>query len=274
LLVEKITSALANMTSFYMSPLKHTADALDRTNAYANEYKLSLPAEQQAAFQTSYDIFASRAQQACARILKRAARAALIKSGIVEADLARLRLRDRFTFAQLQPTKKSAPADAPKVYLYKGLVGADSARDLFDMLKLLTRDGDDSPSRKSALFEEYNKLRDYVQSILDSTFDNAKTILHEPYRFITDAKDRLGLTICADVALRAVTAISSSISAEGGMSHVTNMGAANRMSMLDRSFLNEVFLRGNRTMVGAVLIPLALERIRRTAAIAQVPLFA
>ena len=46
------------------------------------------------------------------------------------------------------------------------------------------------------------------------------------------------------------------------------------MSMLDRSFLNEVFLRGNRTMVGAELIPLALKRIRRTAASAQVPLFA
>lgn len=58
------------------------------------------------------------------------------------------------------------------------------------------------------------------------------------------------------------------------MLHATNMGAANRMSMLDRSFLNEVFLRGNRTMVGAVLIPLALECIRRTAASAQVPLFA
>lgn len=41
MLVEKITSALANMTSFYLSPLKHTADALDRTNAYANEYKPS-----------------------------------------------------------------------------------------------------------------------------------------------------------------------------------------------------------------------------------------
>ena len=136
------------------------------------------------------------------------------------------------------------------------------------------REGDDTQARKSMLFEEYCKLSDYVQSILKSTFDSAKSILHEPYSFIVEAKDRLGLTICADVALRAVTAISSSISAEGGMSHVTNMGAANRMSMLDRSFLNEVFLRGNRTMVGAVLIPLALERIRRTAASAQVPLFA
>lgn len=256
-----------------MSRLKHTADARDRTNAYATEYKLSLPADKQAAFQASYDI-ASRAQQACARLLKRAARAALIKSGNVETDLARLRLRDRFTFAQLQPTKKGAPADTPKVYLYKGLAGADSAKDLFDVLKPLMREGDDTQARKSMLFEEYCKLSDYVQSILKSTFDSAKSILHEPYSFIVEAKDRLGLTICADVALRAVTAISSSISAEGGMSHVTNMGAANRMSMLDRSFLNEVFLRGNRTMVGAVLIPLALERIRRTAASAQVPLFA
>ena len=134
------------------------------------------------------------------------------------------------------------------------------------MIKPLTREGDDTPSRKATLFDEYNKLRDYVQSILDSTFANAKAILHVPYSFIAYSKERLDLTICADVAFRAVTAISSSVSAEGGMSHVTNMGAANRMSMLDRSFLNEVFLRGNRTMVGAVLIPLALERVRRTAA--------
>ena len=80
----------------------------------------------------------------------------------------------------LRPKKKGAAADAPKVYLFKCLAGADLAKDLFDMLKPLTRKGDDTPLRKSALVEEYNKLREYVQSILGSTFDNAESILHEP----------------------------------------------------------------------------------------------
>ena len=129
--------------------------------------------------------------------------------GNVGTVLARLRLRDRFTFAQVQTKKTSDAADTPKVCLYKRLAGADSAKDLFDVLKPLTRKGDDTPSRKSALFEEYNKMHEYLQSILDSTF-NAKSILHKPYGFIVEAKERLGLTFCADVAFRAVTAISLS----------------------------------------------------------------
>jgi len=173
-----------------------------------------------------------------------------------------------------RPKKKGAAADAPKVYLFKCLAGADSAKGLFDVLKPLTRKGDDTPLRTSALVDE-QAARIQVRAE-HSRLDLRQRRVHlaQAHSFITHAKERLELTICAVVAFRAVAEISSSILAEGGMLHVTNMGAANRMSMLDRSFLNEVLLRENRTMVGAVLIPLALERIRRTAASAQVPLFA
>lgn len=216
--------------------------ALAEVRARADEYADTLTGDLRFAFATNIGGRLQKTRKYLVRTIMEGARLYSAKLPAIRTALARLHLRELFSFKKPLPDfgVLMEPFFALVSPLFVG--GAAALR----------------VQEKNELHKEWMALRSEVVDVCTSASPMAKDMRACPYEWLVTKLKQWPHIV--PVALRAVCAPISSVAPERANSIMRKISALDRMSMKELSFSHAIFLAANRVLVQR-LVRLALHRV-------------